>query len=106
MSNAPEMGQGEHTLTRAAGLVGEAKSDFDGFSRRLDTQIEGLRGRWAGAGGTAFFALHRAWAQRQATITSALDRFEASLRTTEKDNLGTDEAQSARYHRTAGRLGG
>lgn len=107
MSNsAPEMGQGEKTLTRAAGMVADAKQDFDGFSRRLDGQISGLRGRWAGAGGTAFFALHRAWTEKQEVITNALNEFEASLRSTERDNVSTDDAQAATYNRTAGRLGG
>ena len=47
-NNAPEMGQGEKTLTRAAGMVADAKTDFDGISRKLDGQIDGLRGKWAG----------------------------------------------------------
>ena len=107
MSNStPEMGQGEKTLTRAAGMVADAKSDFDGFSRKLDGQIAGLRGKWAGAGGTAFFALHEAWTEKQNVITNALNEFEASLTSTERDNTNTDESQSANYNRTAGRLGG
>jgi ESAT-6 family protein len=106
MSSAPEMGQGEHTLSRAAGLVSEARSDLDALNRRLDGQVAGLQGRWTGAGGSAFFALHRAWTERQTSITAALEAFEASLRATERDNLGTDDAQSAHYHRTAARLGG
>jgi WXG100 family type VII secretion target len=106
MSNsAPEMRQGERTLTRAAGLVADARTDFDGFSRRLDAQLAGLQGRWAGAGATAFFALHRAWTEKQSVITSALHEFEASLTATERDNVSIDDAQSAHYHRTAGRLG-
>ena len=107
MSNsAPEMGQGEKTLSRAAGMVADAKSDFDGMSRRLDGQIANLRGKWAGAGGTAFFALHQAWTEKQGVIVNALNEFEASLQSTERDNTDTDEAQSANYNRTAGRLGG
>jgi WXG100 family type VII secretion target len=106
MSNsAPDMGQGQGTLTRAAGMVAEAKTDFDGFSRRLEGQIAGLQGRWTGAGATAFFALHQAWTEQQNVITRALGEFEASLASTERDNVATDEAQSATYHRTAGRLG-
>jgi len=104
-NHAPEMGQGERTLTRAAGLVAEARTDLDGLSRRLDGQIAGLQGRWAGAGATAFFALHRVWTERQHVITRALDDFESALVSTERDNLATDDAQSATYHRTAGRLG-
>jgi WXG100 family type VII secretion target len=105
-NNAPEMGQGEKTLTKAAGMVVDAKKDFDGFSKKLDGQIAGLQGKWAGAGGTAFFSLHQAWTEKQNVITNALNEFEASLASTEKDNINTDETQSANYHRTAGRLGG
>ena len=103
---APEMGQGERTLTRAAGLVAEAKQDFDGLSKALDGQIAGIQGKWAGAGGTAFFALHQAWTEKQTVITNALNEFEASLTSTERDNLNTDETQSSNYNRFAGRLGG
>jgi WXG100 family type VII secretion target len=104
-NNAVEMGQGEQTLTRAAGMVADARTDFDGFSRRLDGQIAGLQGRWVGAGAAAFYALHRAWTERQTVITGALNDFEAALVSTERDNVATDDAQSATYRRTAGRLG-
>jgi WXG100 family type VII secretion target len=106
MSQSAEMGQGEGTLTRAAGLVAEAKQDFDRLSGQLEGQIQGLQGRWTGAGGTAFFQLHRAWTEKQRIIVSALNEFEASLTSTERDNISTDEAQSSNYARTAGRLGG
>jgi WXG100 family type VII secretion target len=102
---APEMGQGEHTLTRAAGLVVEARQDFDGLSKSLEGKIAGLQGKWAGAGGSAFFALHQAWTEKQRVITNALNEFEASLTSTEKDNLNTDQNQSSNYNRFAGRLG-
>ena len=105
MSGAAEMGQGEGTLTRAAGLVAEAKQDFDSMSKTLDGQIAGLQGKWAGAGGTAFFQLHQAWTEKQRVITNALNEFEASLQSTEKDNINTDDTQSANYSRVAGRLG-
>ncbi|MEP9362613.1 WXG100 family type VII secretion target [Nocardioides sp. CN2-186] len=99
------MGQGEHTLTRAAGLVVEARQDFEALSKALEGKIAGLQGKWAGAGGTAFFSLHQAWTEKQRVITNALNEFEASLTSTEKDNLNTDETQSSSYNRFAGRLG-
>lgn len=105
MSYAPEMGQGEGTLSRAASLVAEARADFDVLSGRLQQQILAQQGAWVGAGGSAFFTLHQAWTDRQRVITGALHEFEASLTSTEKDNLRTDEAQSSTYHRVAGRLG-
>ena len=104
--SAAEMGQGEGTLTKAAGLVSDAKADFDRLSMKLDGQIQGLQGKWAGAGGTAFFTLHQAWTEKQKVIVGALNEFEASLTSTEKDNISTDDAQMANYNRTAGRLGG
>lgn len=105
MAGAAEMGQGEGTLTRAAGLVAEAKQDFDTMSKTLEGQIAGLQGKWAGAGGQAFFGLHQAWSEKQRIITRALDEFSASLTSTERDNVNTDETQSATYSKVAGRLG-
>jgi WXG100 family type VII secretion target len=102
---APEMGQGEGTLTRAAGLVADAKADFDSLSNALSGQIQGLQGRWAGAGGTAFFSLHTAWTEKQKVITNALNEFEASLTSTERDNVSTDDTQSANFNNYASRLG-
>ena len=99
-----EMGQGEGTLSRAASMVAEARGDFDRLARELDGRIQGMRGQWVGAGGTAFFHLHQAWTERQTRIVAALDGFEASLISTERDNLATDEAQMAAYQRTTARL--
>ena len=105
MSYAPQMGQGEGALTRAASLVAQARADFDVLSKGLEQQILGHQGAWVGAGGSAFFTLHRAWTDRQRAITGALDEFEASLTATERDNMRTDEAQSSSYLRVAARLG-
>lgn len=102
---APEMGQGQGTLTRTAGLVAEARADFDNLSNALSNQIQGLRGRWAGAGGSAFFGLHLAWTEKQKVITNALNEFEASLTSTERDNVSTDESQSSTFNSYAARLG-
>lgn len=99
-----EMGQGEGTLTAAAGMVAEAKADFDRLARDLDGRIQGLRGQWVGAGGTAFFHLQQAWTEKQAVIVGALDQFEASLVATERDNLSTDDTQMTNYQHTAARL--
>lgn len=98
-------GQGDQTLTRAAGLVADAQSDFDRLAAGLSAQIEGYRSRWQGAGATAFFGLHQAWTDRQRRIVSALDGFATSLRVTEADNLATDQTQSQTYLTALGRLG-
>ena len=100
-----EMGQGAGTLSKGAALVAGARVDFDRISNKLDGQIQGLRGRWQGAGGTAFFTLHQAWTEKQKVIVQALDEFANSLTSTERDNVTTDEAQSVNYARTTSRLG-
>lgn len=101
-----EMGMGEGTLTKAAGLVAEARADFDRLSGRLEGQIAALQGKWAGAGGQAFFTLHRSWTEKQKVIVSALDEFESSLVGTEKDAMSTDDTQASNYTRNLNRLGG
>ena len=98
-------GQGDHTLSRAAGLVADAKSDFDQMAAGLSGQIESHRSHWQGAGANAFFALHQAWTERQRRVVAALDGFAASLRITEADNIATDEGQSQPYLSTLSRLG-
>ena len=105
MSNAPEFGQGEGTLSRAAGLVSDARADFTTISNRLDGQIAAVQGRWGGQGAQAFFVLHQAWTEKQKVIVDALDEFSNSLGLTERDNVGTDESQGANYTNLAGRLG-
>lgn len=99
-----EMGQGEGTLSKAAGMVAEAKADFDRLSNKLEGQIQGLQGRWVGAGGSAFFQLHQAWTEKQRVIVSALNEFEQSLTSTERDNVNTDDTQMSNYNRNASRL--
>lgn len=106
MGNTDDYGQGERTLSQAATLVSAAKVDFDRLSGTLEDNIAALRGKWAGAGGQAFFVLHQAWTEKQKVIVSALNEFETSLQTTERDNISTDDTQSSNYHRVSGRLDG
>jgi WXG100 family type VII secretion target len=92
-----EMGMGEGTLSKAAQLVSGAKQDFDQLSGNLEGQIQGLQGKWAGAGGQAFFTLHQAWTEKQRVIVRALDEFENSLLGTEKDTRSTDDTQATNF---------
>lgn len=96
--------QSEAALSNAATRVADCKRDLLQFSHQLDGQLQGLRSQWQGQGGTAFMKLHQAWDERQRQITSALDRFEESLITTEKDNVATDDAASSALHKIAARL--
>jgi WXG100 family type VII secretion target len=105
MSSAQEMGQGQGTLSAAAGMVADAKHDFDRLNNELVQHIDSARAKWSGQGGTAFNSLGHAWSEKQRTITNALDQFEASLSSTEKDNTRTDDTQSSAFTRTQQRLG-
>ena len=61
----PEMKAGDRTLSRAAGMVTNAKSDFDRLSRTMSDTIVSYQGKWQGQGGKAFFGLHQAWTEKQ-----------------------------------------
>ena len=74
-----------------------ARQDFHKLSGELDGQINDLKGKWAGAGGQAFFILHQAWTDKQKMVVEALNEFEASLRGTEKDATNVDDTQAVNY---------
>ncbi len=102
----PEMKAGDRTLTRAAGMVAQAKSDFDRLSATLSDNIMAQQSKWQGQGGRAFFNLHQAWTEKQTRIVRALNEFEAALTSTERDNINTDQSQSDYMNKNHDRLGG
>ncbi len=104
MANA-DYGQGQGTLTRAAGMVAEARADFTSISHELSGKIQSVQSQFVGQGGSAFFALHQAWTERQRAIVKALDDFADSLQLTERDNVSTDESMGASFHNLSHRLG-
>lgn len=101
---ANEMGMGEGTLSKAAGMVTTARQDFHRLSGELDGQIADLKGKWGGAGGQAFFILHQAWTDKQKMVVDALDDFEASLRGTERDATNVDDTQAVNFNNFQNRL--
>lgn len=103
-TTAAEFGHGEGTLKRAAGLVADARTDFNQMSTKLDHQISAVRGKWGGVGADAFFFLNQAWQEKQRTVVGALDEFESALTRTEADDASTDESQSRGYANLAARL--
>ncbi|WP_168929673.1 WXG100 family type VII secretion target [Nocardioides sp. GY 10127] len=100
-----DFGQGEGALGQAAALVARARADLDQVGRRLEGDTQALRAGWGGRGATAFSALASAWDARQRRVVAVLDRFEADLRSTERDNTTTDEAASAAMARLTSALG-
>lgn len=105
MSSAQEMGQGRDALSRGAAMVAHARGDFERYNHELVRNIDSARAVWAGQGARAFDSLGHAWSEKQGTITDALDRFEAALLATERDNVSTDDAQSSVFARHQQRLG-
>src|ERR1700753_3257387 len=103
---ATEMKAGSGTLSRAAGMVSDARADFDRLAKNLSDQIHSYQVKWQGQGGAAFFKLHQEWTERQQRIVSALNEFETSLRSTEHDNVNTDDTQSTSMGQLNNRLGG
>lgn len=105
MTNAADFGQGEATLSKAAEMVVAAKADFVKEASTLSGQIDEIRSKWVGQGGSSFFALHQAWTQKQRIILDALDEFSESLHSTEKLNVSTDDTQNATFANLNARLG-
>ncbi|GAB2979277.1 WXG100 family type VII secretion target [Nocardioides montaniterrae] len=104
-NDAPIVGQGAGVLSQAAKLVADAKADFAKQSQNLDSQIAQVKGRWGGAGATAFHSLHVAWTEKHQTIVNALNNFEASLQATEKDNMNTDQSAGDAMTSLSNKLG-
>jgi len=102
---AEVFGAGEGTLKQAATMVRDAKGDFDKLAADLSNRITGAQNQWAGSGGRAFFQLHQAWTEKQRTIVAALNEFEQSLQSTERDNLSTDDSQMSTMNQFSNRLG-
>ncbi len=102
----PEMKAGDQTLSRAATMVNTAHSDFNRLANTLSDNLLAQQAKWQGQGGRAFTNLHTAWKEKQDRIVRALTEFEASLQTTEKDNINTDQTQSDYMNKNLDRLGG
>ena len=100
-----DFGHAEGALGRIAARVIEAKQQFKRDSDTLEGQIAELKGKWEGDGGRAFMVLHQAWTEKHRTITTALDRFHASLTETEKDNVAVDQGAGGEMNRLLNKLG-
>lgn len=105
MNEENTMRAGEGVLNQAAGLVTDAKADFDRLAANLNTQLLGAQSRWQGQGGSRFFQLAQAWDEKQRTIVGALDRFHTELTGTQTVFTGADEDAAAGANTNINRLG-
>lgn len=106
MGNNADYGAGQETLVKAAGHVTDAKAKFDKESKTLSGELEGMKVKWVGEGGTAFTNLHTLWIQKQTKILATLDQFADSLDTTDKTNKSNDSAQNQALAKIASILDG
>ena len=100
------MSKQEQALTRAAGLVAEARSDLDSQLAGLRGKLAGIGSSWVGAGSTAFQQVMTRWDEDTRRIVAALNEFETNLRSSEATYTSSDESQAQSYQRMLGALGG
>jgi WXG100 family type VII secretion target len=98
-------GQTEKALSKGADYVDQARGDVKNKCGVLSGNIQTMMAGWGGQGATAFNNLMISWDQKQETILKALDQLSASMKETERDNVSTDENQSATHTNLQGRLG-
>lgn len=98
-------GQTEKALSKGADAVDQARGDVKNKCGVLSSNIQTMMAGWGGQGASSFNNLMISWDQKQETILKALDQLSASMKETERDNVSTDEAQSATHTNLQGRLG-
>lgn len=102
---AAEVTKQDQALTRGAGLVSGAREDLEGKLSDLRGKLAGIGAQWQGTGSAAFTAAMTRWDENARTITSALNDFEANLRTSEQDYNTADDAQAQVFSNLQSRLG-
>lgn len=102
---ATEFGHDDGALRKVAELVAATKQDLMRQSQAMEAQLEVMNTQWVGGGGLSFRAVKQAWVEKHQVVTTALDRFEASLTETEADNTAVDQAAGAEMAHLLNRLG-
>ena len=98
-------GQTEKALSKGADFVDQTRGDVKNKCGVLSGNIQTMMAGRGGQGASAFNNLMISWDQKQETILKALDQLSASMKETERDNVSTDENQSATHTNLQGRLG-
>ena len=89
------VGFGDGTIRTTEQLMAGARGELRRLSSELQTEIGQLQGRFGGQAAVALGNLNAAWDEKHSRIVSTLERFEASLSTTEKTMTANDEESSA-----------
>src|SRR4029078_1568159 len=90
-------GQTEKGLSKGADYVDQARGDVKNKCGVVSGTIQTVMAGWGGQGAPAFNNLMISWDQKQETILKALDQQSASMKETERDNVSTDESESANH---------
>ena len=102
---AGEVTKQDQSLNRGAQMVASAKGDLDQQLTALRGKLSGIGAQWRGAGSSAFQQTMQRWDESARKITSALDEFEANLKSSEQTYNASDEQQSSTFSKLSGRLG-
>jgi WXG100 family type VII secretion target len=86
-------------------MVVSARGDLDQQLSALRGKLSGIGAQWRGAGSSAFQQVMVRWDEDAKKIITALDEFEANLRSSEQTDNANDETQSSSFNRLSGRLG-
>ena len=89
------VGFGDGTIRTTSRLLADAKGELRRLGQELQGEINGMQGKWGGAGARAFGVLNQAWDDKHRAIVSTLERFEANLQETEVSLSSSDETAAA-----------
>jgi WXG100 family type VII secretion target len=95
----------DQSLIRGAQLVSHARGELGQQLSALRGKLSGLSAQWAGAGSAAFHQVMNRWDDDTRRIITALDNFEANLRSSEQTYNAADDAQASSFSRLQTRLG-
>lgn len=83
----------ETALHRGAQAVRAAKSDIDGHIRRVEGDMESLRGTWSGQAADIYQTLISRWREEAARLDNTLTMLEAAIRRTGQDEHAREADQ-------------
>lgn len=102
---AGEISKQDQALTRAAGLVAEARRDLDKQCGDMRNKLMGIGAQWKGSSASAFSQVMDQWDRDARKIVTALDAFESNLKASEAAYTAEDQAQQAAFNKLSSRLG-
>ena len=94
---AGEVTKQDQSLNRGAQMVSSAKGDLDQQLTALRGKLSSIGAQWRGSGSSAFQQTMQRWDESARKITSALDEFEANLKSSEQTYDASDARNAGRF---------